>query len=635
MGKKYIESNIIEYNNVRKITGFECVCKCETDTCYYIKEFRYSNDNILWSDYRFLNNDNLSKVNTNENKLYIQYRFTPSTDEVKLSVESISLNILYPDDVDNPIPECYWSTVNTNRYSPQIVYNTNSNGNLFNPYAIGSGLSFYNQMSTLVSNMFGICVLYFKTEANSRTRDVVLKEYSIEHVIDKQNVKLLIPDNQLPTKELQFNSMMIDYPVQFEVHIVKSEFQKVFGTNSHPDPHDYLYFQTYMNKMYMVDSVSEPDDFGYTCSYWRVSLVPYQELSSVKFEDEDLQNDTETLIFSAEGKFKDEVENEMMDVRKDNQLNDIGDWAEGQDFVRRYINPNVRIRKENIYNDWTVVGDSYYDLSTIDKGEKVVEYKYTSGFNSKDERMLSFLYKPDMSKSKTENINILSVEKGEHNGIKLIVQRWDTLFKIGNLVKLSRTSDLNGFKKIIYINKNKRIIEIEGTYTGKTKLFSCAKLMGYELNNMFNINGDNKSYLELSQMDNQIIMKFNDKNMYYTFENFNGFETKWYAFLLGMKNGMSNIWLYEFEGSEKEENMKSKLKLIGRSSNDLGNFNIETCYYDLMSCNAKLTNIRLWSELCEEEKHNVILSEIVVDDTHNTLIVDNAKNELLLNNKYS
>ena len=128
-----------------------------------------------------------------------------------------------------------------------------------------------------------------------------LKKYSIEHVIDKQNVKLLIPDNQLPTKELQFNSMMIDYPVQFEVHIVKSEFQKVFGTNSHPDPHDYLYFQTYMNKMYMVDSVSEPDDFGYTCSYWRVSLVPYQELSSVKFEDEDLQNDTETLIFSAEG----------------------------------------------------------------------------------------------------------------------------------------------------------------------------------------------------------------------------------------------------------------------------------------------------------------------------------------------
>ena len=76
-------------------------------------------------------------------------------------------------------------------------------------------------MSRLVSNMFGFCVLYFKTEANATSRDVVLKEYSIEKVIDKQNVKILVPDNQLPTRELQFNTMMIDYPVQFEIHIVK------------------------------------------------------------------------------------------------------------------------------------------------------------------------------------------------------------------------------------------------------------------------------------------------------------------------------------------------------------------------------------------------------------------------------
>lgn len=634
---KYIESNIIEYNNVRKITGFECICKHETDTCYYIKEFRYSNDNILWSDYKLLNNSNLLNINTNENKLYVQYRFTPTNDETKLDVESISLKVLYSNDVDNPIPNCYWNTISTNRYSPQIVYNTSSNKNLFNPYSIGSGLSFYKQMSTLVSNMFGICVLYFKTEPNSHTRDVVLKEYSIEKVINKQNVKILIPDNQLPTKELQFSPLMIDMNVQFEVHIVKSEFQKIFGANSHPDPHDYLYFQTYMNRMYMVDAVSEPDDFGYTCSYWRVSLVPYQDLSSVKYDDDDLQNDTETLYFSAEGKFKDEVEDEMEDTRKDNQLNDMGDWMEGQDFLRRYLNPNVRIKQEKIYNDWTVVADSYYDLSTIEKGEKVVEYKYTKGFSSQNERMLSFIYKPDMTKSKSDNISILSIGKGDNGGVKLIVQKWNDIFKKGNLVKLSRTSNLNGLKKIIYVNKGKRIIEIDGEYdSDKTKLFNCARLIGYELNNMFNINNDKTIYMSLSQMENQIIMNFNGDEKYYTFEKFKGFETKWYAILLGMKNGMSNIWLYEFDGSDKEENMKSKLKFISRSSNDLGEFNFgETCYYDLISCNAKLTNLRLWSELCEEDKHNIILSEIIVDDTHNTLIVDNAKSELLLNNKYS
>ena len=122
----------------------------------------------------------------------------------------------------------------------------------------------------------------------------------------------------------------------------------------------------------------------------------------------------------------------------------------------------------------------------------------------------------------------------------------------------------------------------------------------------------------------------------YTFEDFKGFENKWYCVLLGLKNGMSNMWLYELEGSEKEENMKSKLKLIGVSSNDFGDYDFgETCYYDLMACNGKITNIRLWTELCEEEKQSVILSQLVVDDTRNTLIVDNAKSELLLNNKWS
>lgn len=634
MSKTYIESNIIEYSNVKNIFGFTCTIKGENETCFYKKEFKHSNDNILWSDYKGLTNENLGKIKPNGNKLYIQYRFTPIGNG-NLSVENISLNVRYNGEGEKIIPDCYWSTISTNRYSPQIVYNTN-NGNLFNPYAIGNSLSFYNQLSTLVSNMFGICVLYFKTEANSRTRDVVLKEYSIEKVIDKQNVKILIPDNQLPTKELQFNSMMIDYPVQFEVHIVKSEFQNIFGQNSHPDPHDYLYFQTYMNKMYMIDSVSEPDDFGYTGSYWRVSLVPYQEMSSVKFDNDDLQSDTETLIFSAEGKFKDEVENEFMDVRKDNQLNNIGDWQEGQDFVRRYLEPNVRIRQEKIYNDYTIIADSYYDLSTIKRDQVVTEYRYTDGFSSSDERMLSFIYKPNNIKSISESIMLTKLSEGKHGGIELTLQKWDTLFEVGNIVKISRTSNINGYKKIIHVNKKNLTIEIDGDYNGKTKLYNCAKLTCYENNNMFTIRNEENNLIEISQMFNQIIINFNGSIKYYTFDNFDGFTNKWYIFLLGMSQGMTNLWLYELKDSEKVENMKSKLNLISKTTNDVDNYNFgKTCYYDIMSCNAKITNIRLWSKLCEEELHNIILSQLVVDDTHNTLIVDNAKSELLLNNKYS
>lgn len=636
MAKKYIESNIIEYKDVTKILGFTCRIKGETSECYYQKEFRYSNDNILWSDYRGLSEKNLGTVKPEGSTLYVQYRFT-QVGLGLLSVEDISLNVVYGNGENSIIPDCYWTTVNTNRYSPSIVYN-GSNQNLFNPYAIGSGYSFYNQMSTLISNMFGLCVLYFKTEPNARTRDVVLKEYSIEHVVDKQNVKILVPDNQLPTRELQFNSMMIDYPVQFEVHIVKSEFQNMFGQDAHPDPHDYLYFQAYMNKMYMVDAVSEPDDFGYNGTYWRVSLVPYQELSSVKFDDEDLQTDTETLIFSAEGKFGDEVQDEFDDIRKDNQLNDMGDWQEGQDHMRRYLDPHVRIKKEDIYNDWTVIADSYYDMSTIERDKLVNEYRYTTGFGSKDERMFSFLFRPiNTDKNISQNINISKMEKGEFGGVRLYVNKWSSLFEVGNVVKISKTTDLNGFHKIIDSNAKLKYIEIEGEMQEeRTKTTNCGRLVAYEVNNMFQIRKDDGTVMEISQYPDHIKMKFNGVDYRYYFEDFTKFESKWYIMLLGAKSGMSNLWMYELTGSEKEGNRHSKLNLVGKTSNDWGEFDLgETCYYDLMSCNLKMSNFRMWSKLCEEDLHNVILSEIVVDDTHNTLIVDNAKSELLLNNKWS
>ena len=68
--------------------------------------------------------------------------------------------------------------------------------------------------------------------------------------------------------------------------------------------------------------------------------------------------------------------------------------------------------------------------------------------------------------------------------------------------------------------------------------------------------------------------------------------------------------------------------------NEVGQFESDG-YFGLIGCNMCLTNFRLWSKLCEQELHNLILSQYVVDDTHNTLIVDNAQAELLKNYKWS
>ena len=57
------------------------------------------------------------------------------------------------------------------------------------------------------------------------------------------------------------------------------------------------------------------------------------------------------------------------DIRKDNQLNDVGDFVEGQDALRTCLEPSLRINAENIYNKWTVVSKQHYSLNTVEKGE--------------------------------------------------------------------------------------------------------------------------------------------------------------------------------------------------------------------------------------------------------------------------
>lgn len=625
MGNKVIESNIIEYTGIKDISGFTCVIiPEENESSYFEKEFRYSSDKILWSDFKPLTNKNLSAVKRYDDKIYIQYRFKQVGD-IDLSVESISLDVDYVNDNESPIPDCFWNKTTS---TPQIVYNQSTGSNLFNPYSVGQSLNIYNQMSTLISNMFGICVLYFKTEPNAKSRDVVLKEYSIEKVIDKQNVKVLVPDNNLPTRELQFNSMMIDYPISWECHIVKSEFWKVFGEGSHPDPHDYLYFSTYMNKMYMVDSVSDPDDFGYVASYWRVSLVPYQEMKSVQFDNDNLMEDTESLIFSAEGKFEEEMKEEIADNRKDNQLNDVNDLAEGQDGLRRILHENVRIIEENIYNDWTVVAKQYYNLTTIDRGDIAVEYKY-SGLSSSDERMITFAFRPTNMNNVSDNVMLDSVV--DNGGkVRLKVKTWNKLLDTGNMIKISRVSGLNGWHRISNIDKRKLFVDIDVDYNDTMKVLSCGKLVSYEANGCVCV-GDG---FEIIQMPDKMVVRINGKNYDYMFDNFSSFESKWYFCVLGMKRGMSNMWLYEVRGSDVLNNSHSEIELIGVASNDLDSFNVKG-YYDIRGCGLHLTNFRLWSKLCGEDLHKLILSQYVIDDTHNTLIVDNAQNELLVNYKWS
>ena len=153
---------------------------------------------------------------------------------------------------------------------------------------------------------------------------------------------------------------MMDWPVEFEVHIVRAPFQAVFGPGSKPQMHDYMYFEQFLNRMYEVNAVAEPDDFMYTNSYWRVSLVQYQDRTAVMYPDKNIEEEKDALITNVEEAFGEEAENEFRDVRKPNQYNTIGTQA--NDYVRRILDKRLIIKEEKVYNAWTIVSKYHYAL---------------------------------------------------------------------------------------------------------------------------------------------------------------------------------------------------------------------------------------------------------------------------------
>lgn len=621
------------YKNLVEINGFTYSVKGETDEVYYQKEFRYSTDGVLYNDWRPLDNDNLRNVLVDPDKeFWPQYKFT-QVGYGDLEFESITLDTTTAEGRITQIPMCGVNDNNNCCGQQNLIFECCGNG--FNPYALGNSPIIYTQMSKVVSDMFGFCVQYFKTSADQRSKDVILHEYSLLNVIGQGNVKIVIPDNQLPTREINFNPLMMDYPVTFEVHIVKSAFRQVFGQDAKPEVGDYLYFEQYMNKMYEVNATSETDDYLYTGAYWRINLVPYQKRSSVKFENKEDEIDVDTLIFNND-KFNIETLEQEQDARKPDQYNTIGKLE--NDYVRRILDKKLYISTENIYNSWTVISKSQYALKSVPTGQRVVIYRYDKGWNSNDERMITCWIRPKYQRMM--NAKMAVAELLDANGYLAIrtvcnVRNcYDNIkclghIKVGDIVKLQGTD----YPKSVKITD----IEDDILYTNVRFRNNCmnnATITPTTTNEFFNSEGG----FHLAHTCNSVCVSVNNKDIVFDIEQTGSdpvfASDKWYGLIVMLKPSESKcgLWVYTLdEGNNRIMNMDSELKLMHYAlKENCGNIECHDGQWWLESCEMDITNIRIWNTLCEESLHNLILSQYVVKDSHLCELVDNAQPELLV-----
>jgi hypothetical protein len=625
------------YKNVVEVLGYSDETVGESTSVYYNKSFRWGIDGVTYSDWIPLSNVSLEALLLEPiNPFWIQYKYEQVGDGT-LEFKSIALEIVTDGGVICKIPQINCCDSDSMTGSQNLV--VDCCGSSWNPYDLSRAVQTYKQLSAVTSNLFGFCVKYFKTSADQRSRDVILKEYSLFNVISTAEVKVLFPDNQLPTQEIQFNPLMMDFPVQFEIHIVKSAFEQVFGVGAKPQMRDYMYFEQYLNAMYEVDAVAEADDFLYSGSYWRVSLTPYQQRTAVLYPNKNIEEIKDSLV-SSEEKFAEERNAEFDDVRKPNQYNTIGTLS--NDYVRRILDKKLLIKEENVYNNWTIISKYNYQLSSMTRFSEAVEYRYDKGWTDKEDRAFTFWIRPKYVNPIGSNVVITSISN-TGGKVKLLTAGLPTgssTIAVGDWVNIAGTNAYNGIHKVIAVGSTS--IDIDTDYINST--FQGTPRFNKEASNEFLIYENSlippSSVVSFTHTPNWFIVKLN--NEYYKYnlksQNISLVKDSWYGIVINLNSIAKQLSLFIYETITQSGSINPNI------SATLTNIFIETKTYQpttignsyawrLLGCTMDITNIRIWKKPIEEELQDLVLSQYVVKDTHLTLLLDNASPQLLLPNE--
>lgn len=450
-------------------------------------------------------------------------------------------------------------------FSNGILVSTSSN--LFRPYdIIKPAQSIYKQMSCAVGEMFGHCVRYFKTTPTKESGDALLKEYSLFNVTSVKDIKILLPDNEIPDNAIKFLPYDMDFGDGMECHIIKEHFERAFGQTSLPQEKDYIYFPL-LDRIFEVHSAYLFKDFMGMDTFYKVMLYKWQDKLNVMRDNPEIDLYVDNLHSSFEDVLQPEVEKEFINTTKPSQYTTVA--IGGYDYVRSHVNDKLIIQQKDLNNYYTIVSKNYYDLS--------------SNMNHND---IAVRYKEYVSLNSDENIS------------------YTTWFCPKKLTKHKNTYDiiLDGYNT----NENKGLlVKLNYTNTLISSISVKFNSIDYEFNN-------------LPTLTNGV----------------------WYGLCLNVYNEYKQIslhlWGIKYNPSNPSQNNSTDLLQIYNKTLDHTPNSLEptTTNWLLRSCTLDMTNIRVWSEIIEEEKQSLILNQYIVKDQNLAIIIDNAIPALKLSKEF-
>jgi hypothetical protein len=228
----------------------------------------------------------------------------------------------------------------------------------FDPYNINRGIALYQDLSNMVNNTFGWMVNYYRVVPQTRSKDVVLKEWTIFQVQQEKCLKVLVPNNEFPDNKVNFNQFGIDFEQPFEIHIDRGYWESFFGKGTMPQKRDVIYFQL-NNRIYEIQSSYIYRDFMQQPLYFKVMLVKYQPKADTIIPD-DIATTLDDITISTEELFGEDMKNEIEKITKPQQYVTI---TYDEDPIREKVLRVLPITRADFYVNWTLVAEHYYAMT--------------------------------------------------------------------------------------------------------------------------------------------------------------------------------------------------------------------------------------------------------------------------------
>jgi len=353
-GEYLVLANTDPYLCILEATGVdECFINNGVGTILK-KEFRYSTDNITFSEFQEITIENLANIGSLE-KAWFQFRYILLSGG-PVTIEKASLK--FTPQPNDPYAGYVAPNINDDStvYAFPITYKSNFS---WEPYKMNKAVRLYKDLNLMVNNLFGHETTYYKANPHRRSKDVFLMEHSLFEHEEGQCVKVVVPNNEFPDNKLNMGPFGQDFELPFEVQVDKDYFQQIFGDGSGPQKRDVIYFPR-TSRIYEVSSSYLFRDFMNEPLYFKITLIKWLPKSNVN-QSETLDN-LESYTVSATNLFSEEIANEEVKVTNPQQF-EISTTKE--DPVREYLSAKQNIKEENLVNYHTIISEFHYQMEAL------------------------------------------------------------------------------------------------------------------------------------------------------------------------------------------------------------------------------------------------------------------------------